>query len=221
MSSLHGLFIPCPSSLHSLDSFLGYLSTIVFTYHECLYCGVEKSSVDGVQTHMRDKGHCMIDLSGESELLDFWDFSDSEDGEEGDAMVKLSETEMRLPSGTVINSRGDRGQFRARPGLAQARTRSSQYRSKREETRALTPREDQEKADEGRGTPSRSNDRRVAVRGEMGLVGVPESQRRALQITEKKMQRREAVARAAQRYAAEQAPVLAKYYKARTPDILL
>jgi pre-60S factor REI1 len=197
-----------------MESFLGYLAIIIFEYNECLYCSLQKGTVDGVQTHMRDKGHCMIKTNAESELLDFWELSDSGDEERTkSAAIKLSETEMRLPSGVVINSRSDTTQRRAKPRLAQSRTKGSQYRIKRAEMRAITAGENQETADENQSRPSRSNDRRVAVRGEMGLAGIPESQRRALQITEKKMKRGEAVAKAAQRYAAEQEPVKAKYYK--------
>jgi pre-60S factor REI1 len=220
MSSLHGLFIPSPDQLLDMESFLGFLAIIIFEYNECLYCSLQKGTVDGVQTHMRDKGHCMIKMNAESEFLDFWELSDS--GDEGQnedeertksAAVKLSETEMRLPSGIVINARSDTTQLRARPRLAQSRTKGSQYRIKRAEMRAITAGENQETVDENQSRPSRSNDRRVAVRGEMGLAGIPESQRRALQITEKKMKRREAVAKSAQRYAAEQEPIKAKYYK--------
>jgi len=220
MSSVHGLFIPSLDQLSDMESFLGYLAIIIFEYNECLYCGLEKGSVDGVQTHMRDKGHCMIKMDAESELLDFWEHSDSEDeGQNEDeertksAAIKLSETEMRLPSGVVIQSRSDATQLRAMPRLAQSRTKGSQYRIKRAEMRAITAGENHGTADENQSRPSRSDDRRVAVRGEMGLAGIPESQRRALQITEKKMKRREAIAKAAQRYAAEQQPVKAKYYK--------
>jgi pre-60S factor REI1 len=210
-----------------MESFLGYLAVIVFEYNECLYCGLGKGTVDGVQTHMRDKGHCMIKMNAESELLDFWELSDS--GDEGSnkdeeptksAAIKLSDTEMRLPSGVVINSRSDTTQIRAKPGLAQSRSRGSQYRTKRDEMRAITATENQETADTQPKRPSHSNDRRVAVRGEMGLIGVPENQRRALQITEKKMARREAVAKAAQRYAMEQEPIKTKYYKVRDHEDL-
>lgn len=219
MSSLHGLFIPLPNQLSDMESFLGYLAIIIFEYNECLYCGLEKGTVDGVQTHMRDKGHCMIKMNAESELLDFWELSSS--GDEGQsedkyaksAAIKLSETEMRLPSGVIINSRSDTTQLRAKPGLAQTRAKGPQYRMKRDEMRAITAGGNQETTDEEQSRLSRSNDRRVAVRGEMGLVGIPESQRRALQITEKNMKRREAIAKAARQYAAEQEPVKAKYYK--------
>ncbi|KAH7399650.1 C2H2 type zinc-finger-domain-containing protein [Pyrenochaeta sp. MPI-SDFR-AT-0127] len=224
MSSLHGLFIPSPDQLSDMESFLGYLATIIFEYNECLYCGLEKGTVDGVQTHMRDKGHCMIKMNAESELLDFWELSDSGDDAPKEneertkgAAIKLSETEMRLPSGVVINSRSDTTQLRAKPGLAQSRAKGSQYRTKRDEMKAITAKEDQDTTDEKQNRPSHSNDRRVAVRGEMGLAGVSESQRRALQITEHKMKKREAIAKAATRHAAEQEPVKTKYYKTEAP----
>lgn len=220
MSSLHGLFIPSPDQLSDMESFLGYLAVVIFDYTECLYCSLEKGTVDGVQTHMRDKGHCMIKMNEDSELLDFWQLSDSEDESQNEAeehaksfAIKLSATEMRLPSGVIINSRSDTTQLRAKPGLAQSRAKGSKHRIKRAEMRAIIAGENQQTKDEKQSRPSRSNDSRVVIRGEMGLAGIPESQRRALQITEKKMKMREAIAKAAQRYAAEQEPIKAKYYK--------
>jgi pre-60S factor REI1 len=222
MSSQHGLFIPSPDQISDMESFLGYLAIIIFEYNECLYCSLAKGTVDGVQTHMRDKGHCMIMMNTESELLDFWELSDSEDEDRDNnkertksAGIKLSKTEMRLPSGVIINSRSDVSQLRVKPGLTQSRTKGLQYRNKRAEMRAIAAEENQETADEKHSRPSGSNDRRVAVRGEMGLAGISESQRRALQLTEKKMKKREAVAKAAQRYAMEQEPIKTKYYKVR------
>jgi pre-60S factor REI1 len=208
MSSRHGLFIPSLDRLSDLESFFSYLATLIFSYNECLFCGLEKSTVEGVQTHMRDKGHCKIELSAESELLDFWEFSD--DSGDEDVTMKLSSTEMRLPSGAVVNSRTGSTQLRARPGLAQLRTRGLRQRNRRDEIRAITAGENQEMANE---KPVRSDDLRAAVRSELGLAGVSDSQRLALQITERKMNRREAVAKAAQRYAMEQEPVKTKYYK--------
>ncbi|KAJ4373011.1 hypothetical protein N0V83_003302 [Neocucurbitaria cava] len=224
MSSLHGLFIPSPDQLSDMESFLGYLAVIIFEYTKCLYCGSEKGTVDGVQTHMRDKGHCMIKMNTDPELLDFWELSDN--GDEGQnedeeriecAAIKLSDTEWRLPSGAIINARSDTTHFRSRPGIAQLRTKSSQYRTKRDELRAITAGESQE-TDEKQTKPASSNDRRVAVRGEMGLAGVSESQRRALQITAKKMKQREAIAKTANRHAMEQQPVRTMYYKVRVYD---
>lgn len=222
MASQHGLFIPSPDQLSDLESFVGYLATIIFKYKECLYCGIEKGTVDGAQTHMRDKGHCMIMMNTGSELFDFWEPSNGED--EGQykeeectksAVIKLSQTEMRLPSGVVINARSDTTKLRAKPGLAHPRIKGSQHRTKRAKTRAIAAEENQEMTAEGKSGPSYGNDRRVVVRGEMGLAGISQSQRRALQITEIKMRKREAVAKAANRHAMEQEPNKTKYYKVR------
>ncbi|KAF2820092.1 hypothetical protein CC86DRAFT_449699 [Ophiobolus disseminans] len=216
MTSQHGLFIPSSDKLSDLESFVKYLATIVFEYHECLYCGLEKGTVDSVQTHMRDKGHCMIDMSVNSELLEFWDPDSEEDVKHlKTAATMLSETEMRLPSGAIINSRSDTTQLRTRPGLTQSRSKGSQHRMMRDELRAITAVDGQETK-----VPSRSNDHRIAARGEMGLAGVPENQIRALQITEKKMMRREAIAKAAHRHATEHIGTKAnqgKYYKTEAP----
>jgi pre-60S factor REI1 len=222
MSSTHGLFIPSPDKLSDLESFLGYLATIIFEYNECLYCALTKGNVKGVQTHMRDKGHCMINMDAESELLDFWDLSDSGDEEDTSqtksAAIKLSTTEMRLPSGTVIHSRSDTTQLRVKPGLTQSRTKSSQCRVKRAEAKAAITagEEGQDAPAQGQKSHARGTDHRIAVRGEMGLTGLPESTKRALMITEKKMKRREAIAKNAYRHAMEVQPQLkTMYYKVR------
>ena len=109
MSTHHGLFIPSLSALYSLDSLLSYLALIVFEYHECLYCGQEKATVEAVQTHMRDKGHCMIDMS---ELGDFWDLEadqENKDGQTDATVTRLPKMERRLPSMLISNSRHSRG----------------------------------------------------------------------------------------------------------------
>jgi pre-60S factor REI1 len=221
MSSSHGLFIPSLDHLSDAESFLGYLATTIFSYKECLFCGVERGTVDGVQTHMRDKGHCMIKMNADSELLDFWDFTSSdEDTESQDrkkpAAVKLSDTEMRLPSGMVINSRSDAAQLRANPSFTQKRAKSQQSRTIRDEAKAIEASENPDAADQKQPASAKGSDHRVAVRGEMGLVGVSESQKRALVITEKKMKRREAVAKAAYRHAMERQPKKTIYYKVRS-----
>lgn len=222
MSSAHGLFIPSLDKLSDLESFLGYIGTIIFEYNECLYCGLTKSNVNSVQTHMRDKGHCMINMDAESELLDFWDLSDGGDEEATEpvksAAIKLSTTEMRLPSGTVINSRSDKTQLRGKPGLTQSRHKSSLHRVRRAEAKAaITAGEGgQDTATPERKPHTHGVDGRIAIRGELGLTGLPESTKRALMISEKKMQRREAIAMTAYRHAMEVQPQLkTMYYKVR------
>ncbi|KAF2849791.1 hypothetical protein T440DRAFT_398760 [Plenodomus tracheiphilus IPT5] len=225
MSTMHGLFIPSQDRLYDLDSFFGYLATIVFEYNECLYCGIARVTVEGVQTHMRYRGHCMLNLHTGSELLDFWETKNFEEDEEEQeeeektVVVKLSKTEMRLPSGAIINSRSEVTQLRYKPGLAHSRARGSQYRSKRVTgVQAITTGGgDREKQDEPHTKSPSRKDYRVVIRGEMGLLGVSESQKHALQVTEMKMKKREAIAKTAGRHAMEQQPVKTKYYKTEAP----
>lgn len=221
MSTTHSLFIPEPDSLIDLETFLLYLAAIVFRYHECLYCGAAKSSAAAAQTHMRDKGHCIINLaSADCELLDFWEFDDEdEEGGEGGVArsvltaggVNVSDTEMRLPSGAIVGSRHHAESVHNRHGLVGARVQAAKRR------KAIADAEHEAEADGGetdqRPPQPPSMDRRVAVRGEMGLVGVPEQQRRALMAVEKKMMKREAVARAAQRWATEKVANRQKFFK--------
>ncbi|KAK0642533.1 Cytoplasmic 60S subunit biogenesis factor REI1-like protein [Lasiodiplodia hormozganensis] len=225
MSTTHSLFIPEPGSLIDLETFLLYLAAIVFRYHECLYCGAAKSSAAAAQTHMRDKGHCMINLaSADCELLDFWEFDeDEEGGGAGGAAaaasvlssVNVSDTEMRLPSGAIVGSRHHAESVHNRHGLVGARVQAAKRR------KAIADNEHDAAADTDGGEADprpqpKSMDCRVAVRGEMGLVGVPEQQRRALMAVEKKMMKREAVARAAQRWATEKVANRQKFFK---PDV--
>lgn len=228
MSTHHSLFIPEPSHLYSLESLLSYLAILVFEYHECLYCGLEKGTVDAVQTHMRDKGHCMIDMS---ELLDFWDFGTNQEYDDGrkDAKEsKLLDIEMLLPSGRVINSQHNRGNETlsktTRPRLASSHRHASQHRrTKRSAAIAHTQDQDQE-------TPinppsrqlalhSHNNDRHLTTtpRTAQGLTGLSDQQIRTLQLVDKRMKSKEESAKAKVRYAAQQQPVKTIYYKTENP----
>jgi pre-60S factor REI1 len=179
MSSTHGLFIP---SSCDIPTFLEDLATLVFEYNECVYCGASKGSVDSVQTHMRDKGHCKFRQESD------------EDSGLNLTVMHISENEMRLPNGTIINSRSS-----DRPGLAHY-TRS-RTRVRRNDQRAITA------------NAEARHETRIAVRGEMGVTGLTTEQRRALMSTEKKAKTREAIAEKKGRQRMVQAPVLTKYYK--------
>ncbi|TAQ83410.1 hypothetical protein B7494_g8267 [Chlorociboria aeruginascens] len=76
MERIHGMFIPERSYLVDLDGLIGSLREKVYEYHECLYCGKLKPTVFGIQTHMRDKGHCKIPFFTEDEQLEIGDFYD-------------------------------------------------------------------------------------------------------------------------------------------------
>ncbi|KAI9768387.1 MAG: hypothetical protein M1839_004124 [Geoglossum umbratile] len=92
MGKIHGMFIPERAYLIDLEGLVKYLTEKVSQFHECLYCSKTKGTTTGVQTHMRDKGHCMIAFDTEEQMIEvgqFYDFrstySDSgEDSEEED-----------------------------------------------------------------------------------------------------------------------------------------
>ncbi|KAI1172102.1 C2H2 type zinc-finger-domain-containing protein [Nemania sp. FL0916] len=92
MERIHGMFIPEKQYLVDLNGLISALQQRIQEYHECLYCAKLKNTVAAVQTHMRDKGHCMIPFTTEEEQLmigDFYDFrstySDAEDSEDESA----------------------------------------------------------------------------------------------------------------------------------------
>lgn len=76
MERIHGMFIPEKTYLVNLEGLIGSLYEKIHEYHECLYCGKLKPSVFGLQTHMRDKGHCKIPFATEDEQLEIGDFYD-------------------------------------------------------------------------------------------------------------------------------------------------
>jgi pre-60S factor REI1 len=76
MERIHGMFIPEKDYLVNLDGLLASLHEKIYEYHECLYCGKLKPSVFGLQTHMRDKGHCKIPFATEDEQLDIGEYYD-------------------------------------------------------------------------------------------------------------------------------------------------
>lgn len=113
MERIHSMFIPENSYLVDLEGLIGFLHQKINEYHECLYCGKLKPTVFGLQTHMRDKGHCKIPFSTEVEQLEigeFYDFrstySDEEDSDEAGNThggVKLG---LKRPT-TIPNEDGD------------------------------------------------------------------------------------------------------------------
>ncbi|KAH6958671.1 C2H2 type zinc-finger-domain-containing protein [Fusarium avenaceum] len=77
MERFHGMFIPEKKYLVDIDGLLQQLQDKIRQHHQCLYCDKIKSSMFGIQTHMRDTGHCKIPYETEREQLrigDFYDF---------------------------------------------------------------------------------------------------------------------------------------------------
>ena len=100
MTKFHGLFIPEQNYLVDLEGLLGYFQAKIHQNNECLYCHKLKSTTSAVQTHMRDKGHCMVAFETEEEMIEvgqFYDFSSTYSDEDADEM-ETSDAEMDGPS---------------------------------------------------------------------------------------------------------------------------
>ncbi|KAI4175697.1 MAG: hypothetical protein LQ346_008025, partial [Caloplaca aetnensis] len=191
MHQVHGMSIPDPEMVVDMQSFVGYLATVVRAWHECLYCGTTKRSTLGIQSHMRDKSHCLLNLDREPELLDFWENPqcvnrDSAVALEHERLTTLSATEIRFASGKVIGSRHAAPATRKmsrRQGPAALMMGASPLDSEDAESSPLAVR------------PQLASGRQLARREEMSILGVSGQQRQALVLAEKKAQRSEVVAR--------------------------
>jgi len=196
MRTAHGMFIPDPEMVVDMQSFVGYLATEVRAWHECLYCGATKPSTLSIQSHMRDKGHCLLNLDREPELLDFWESPRWVDGDGAAAMeqerpTNLSATEIRFASGRVIGSRH----------AAPATKKASRKRGLAASTiRAFAPASEDAESSPLAVGPQLASGRQLARREEMSILGVSVQQRQALVLAEKKAQRSEAVARRAREW---------------------
>ncbi|KAM0335247.1 hypothetical protein ACHAQA_000291 [Verticillium albo-atrum] len=124
MQKSHGLFVPHPQRLAvDLETLFKYLHLVIFGYRECIQCGTERSTVQGVQQHMTGKGHCKFDVSDpDSEFAEFYDFSEPQNDTESDfesdgdersqepmatspsrKPLVVDEDTIRLPSGKIIS----------------------------------------------------------------------------------------------------------------------
>lgn len=115
MGKQHGFFVPEKEYLVDLKGLINYLSETIQVLHQCLFCAKQVHTTSGVQTHMRDRGHCMIAYSTEDEQMEvgeFYDFrstyddedTDDED-EEGEGGVNLGAK--RAAKTTITNEDGE------------------------------------------------------------------------------------------------------------------
>ena len=87
MTKYHGMFIPEQNYLVNLEGLVTWLHEKISVKHECLYCHKLKGSVESIQTHMKDKGHCMIAFESEGDMIDvgqFYDFSSTYSDQDSD-----------------------------------------------------------------------------------------------------------------------------------------
>ena len=113
MSNKHGMYIPEREYLEDLEGLLGYLYEKIHDIHECLYCGQVKHTASGIQTHMRDRGHCMISYQTEEDMIeigDFYDFrstySDAEDEDDEDEDQREGGVKLGAARATKITVEG-------------------------------------------------------------------------------------------------------------------
>lgn len=182
MASQHGFRIPNENSLQTdIDTLLTYIALVIEEFHACIYCGQEKASKVAAQTHMKAKGHCMMDLSPGSEFLEFWE-SKTEEA----SATKVSDSELRLSSGAVASNRRD-----GRPSVRPVRQRPT--RDPADET-ALIAREAPAQEHSNPTTQhstSRADSQALAIRDQMGIVGLSDHQRHSLALVQRKAKSRE------------------------------
>jgi pre-60S factor REI1 len=83
MASKFGFFVPYIEHVEDLPELMDYIGQKVSVGNVCLWCNKGFHSLEGVQKHMVDKGHCKICLEGnEDEFQDFYSISLVEDDEE-------------------------------------------------------------------------------------------------------------------------------------------
>ena len=114
MSKSHSLFIPDLEFVTDLKGLIAYFGEKVGDGKVCLYCnekGKNFYSVEAVQKHMIDKGHCKINYEGDAvlEYAEYYDFSASypdpnENGSDTDENVEVQQNEGAL---TVDEATGE------------------------------------------------------------------------------------------------------------------
>lgn len=76
MGRFHGMFVPEKEYLVEPENLIKYLHEKVHEDHECLKCHKILHTASGIQTHMRDRGHCMIAFESDEELVEVGEFYD-------------------------------------------------------------------------------------------------------------------------------------------------
>lgn len=135
MTRNHGFFIPELDYLVDVKGLIAYLCEKVGVGYMCLYCndkGKSFHSVESVQQHMTDKGHCKLFFDGDAalEYAEYYDYSksypdfsestdesSSEDTSQAlaipDASIAVNDDlELILPSGSKVGHRALRHYYK-------------------------------------------------------------------------------------------------------------
>lgn len=103
MKTTHSLVIPFQDNLVvEPATLIWYLHFVIFGYHECILCGTRRRTVEGVQQHMLDKGHCRFEMS--DEMMEFYDV-EGLNSHSTQSLVRPDEDSIRLPSGKILSHR--------------------------------------------------------------------------------------------------------------------
>ena len=108
MTKFHGMFIPEQAYLVDLEGLIGYLHNKITENHECLSCHKLKGSASSIQTHMRDKGHCMIAFESEDEMIEvgqYYDFRSTYSNPEDDDDMEAETNDVAILEGVKIGSK--------------------------------------------------------------------------------------------------------------------
>ena len=210
MLKAHGTFIPNQDDLEDPQGLLSHLSHIISAFHECLYCGKTKQTVEGIRSHMVDKGHCRIAVDDEEELDQFYDFddeiaSDDDDDDDDDGVDEADvaedetvaetdesspprehelqpdgEHELHLPSGRILGHRSLSRYYRQ--NLHSYPTAPAEHPASSSRVIAIAAAD----GDDDSSVPITPG-RQLAnnARSEMGMLGVGEAEKRALRVREK------------------------------------
>lgn len=112
MTKIHGLFVPEQNYLVDVEGLFKYMQAKVYENYECLYCHRLRGSAEGVQTHMRDKGHCKIAFEAEEEMIEvgqFYDFSSTWSDGAVDSDAEMDATTSGQNGGVKIANGEDDG----------------------------------------------------------------------------------------------------------------
>lgn len=105
MGRIHGMFVPEKEYLVEPENLIKYLHEKIHTYNECLKCHKQLHTASGIQTHMRDRGHCMIAFESDEELVEvgeFYDFRSSyPDAADFDELAEESDDSSSTTGGGV------------------------------------------------------------------------------------------------------------------------
>lgn len=237
MSSVHSFFLPSAStSTAAVEPLLSYLSLLIYTYHECIYCAREKNSVQGVQSHMRDKAHCKLDVSLYEDFFSSGEHVDTQEEEDNTTSTESEEAEestheKKSRRGTGSDTNGAKkslsGRTRKeelqRPKHAQSRTPLSQQQAATVDTTSLQTTTSQNLPLTHSSPsphlppfplpPAPSNGRNSAL----SLAGLSNTQLLSLATLDKKMRRQQVSAQKKVNQLALRQPVKTIYYKTENP----